>query len=270
MIYELKDFSTDVIQASFTKPVLVDFWAEWCGPCRILGPVLEKLADQNNGEWVLVKINSDDYPEIAAEYGIRSIPNVKLFYKGEVINEFVGALPEHLIKEWLKKNIPSKFDSMLTQAKTFLSEGKEKEAQKIIQEILRQEPSNDNAKLLLTQIILFQNPEMALQIAEEIEETKDNEESLNAVKTIAFLISGKNRQNLQDTPTKKLYTDAVEQLRSKQFDLAIEKFIEIIRKDRFYADDIARKACIAIFKYLGEEHEITIKYRRDFSSALYI
>lgn len=270
MKYELKDFSTDVIQASFTKPVLVDFWAEWCGPCRILGPVLEKLADQNNGDWTLVKINSDDYPEISAEYGIRSIPNVKLFYKGEVINEFVGALPEHLIKEWLKKNIPSKFDSMLTQAKTFLSDSKEEEAQKIIQEILRQEPSNHNAKLILTQIILFQNPERAIQIAEEIEETKDNEEFLNAVRTIALLISRDNRQNLQDTPTKKLYIDAVEQLRSKQFASAIEKFIEIIRTDRFYADDIARKACIAIFKYLGEEHEITIKYRRDFSSALYI
>lgn len=270
MRYELKDFSKDVIQASFTKPVLVDFWAGWCGPCRILGPVLEKLADQNNGDWALVKINSDEYPEIAAKYGIRSIPNVKLFYKGEIIDEFLGALPEHVIKDWLKKNIPSKFDSMLIQAKTFLSAGKEKEAQKIIQEILRQEPSNDNAKLLLTQILLFQNPEMALQVAEEINEIKDNEELLNTAKTIAFLISGNNSQNLQDTPTKKLYLDAVERLRSKQFDSAIEKFIEIIRTDRFYADDIARKACIAIFKYLGEEHEITIKYRRDFSRALYI
>ncbi len=270
MRYELKDFSKEVIQASFTKPVLVDFWAEWCRPCQILGPILEKLAQQNNGEWTLVKINSDEYPEIAAQYGVRGIPNVKLFYKGEIIDEFVGALPEHVIKEWLKKNIPGKFDSKLTQAKKFLSAGNEKEAQKIIQEILRQEPSNDNAKLLLSQILLFQNAETALQLAEEIEETKDNEEILNAVKTIAAIISENNSKNLQDTPTKKLYLDAVAQLRSKQFDLAVEKFIEIIKTDRFYADDVARKACIAIFKYLGEEHEITIKYRRDFSSALYI
>src|SRR4030042_5521988 len=108
MDYEVKDFSTDVLQASFNKPILVDFWAEWCGPRRVLGPSLERLAAKNNGEWSLVKVNSDENPELSAEYSIRSIPNVKLFYKGEVINEFVGALPEQAIIEWLKKNIPGK------------------------------------------------------------------------------------------------------------------------------------------------------------------
>ena len=80
------------------KPVLVDFWAEWCGPCRVLGPIIERLAAKNNGEWSLVKVNSDEYPEVSAQYGIRSIPNVKLFSKGKVINEFVGALPEPSIR----------------------------------------------------------------------------------------------------------------------------------------------------------------------------
>src|SRR3989337_2363764 len=80
MNHEVKDFSTDVLQASFNKPILVDFWAEWCGPCRVLGPSLERLAAKNNGEWSLVKVNSDENPELSAEYGIRSIPNVKLFY----------------------------------------------------------------------------------------------------------------------------------------------------------------------------------------------
>ena len=142
MNHEVKDFSTDVLQASFNKPILVDFWAEWCGPCRVLGPSLERLAAKNNGEWSLVKVNSDENPELSAEYGIRSIPNVKLFYKGEVINEFVGALPEQAIIEWLKKNIPGKHQDLLSNAETLLSSGNEMEAQQILDELLRKDPRN--------------------------------------------------------------------------------------------------------------------------------
>jgi len=149
MDYEIKDFSIDVIQASHNKPVLVDFWAEWCGPCRVLGPVLERLAEKSNGEWLLVKVNSDEHPELSAKYGIRSIPNVKLFHKGKVVNEFVGALPEPAIKEWLKKNIPSKFQDMLTHAEALLSSGDENEAQQIFNEVLEHDPKNSRAKIHL-------------------------------------------------------------------------------------------------------------------------
>ena len=109
MNHEVKDFQKDVIDKSFDKPVLVDFWAEWCAPCRMIGPVLEKLAEENKGNWELVKVDTDNNQQVAMKYGVRGIPNVKLFRNGEVINEFTGALPEQAIKEWLKKSIPSKF-----------------------------------------------------------------------------------------------------------------------------------------------------------------
>ena len=104
---EVNNFQKDVIEKSFEKPVLVDFWAEWCAPCRMIGPVLEKLADENKEDWVLVKVDTDKNQEIAMRYGVRGIPNVKLFRNGEVINEFTGALPEPAIRDWLKKSIPS-------------------------------------------------------------------------------------------------------------------------------------------------------------------
>ena len=103
---ELIDFQSDVIGASKTTPVLVDFWAEWCGPCVQLSPTLEKLAEEAGDSWTLLKVNTESQPELAAEYGIRSIPNVKLFVNGEISGEFVGALPEEEIKRWLESNIP--------------------------------------------------------------------------------------------------------------------------------------------------------------------
>jgi len=103
---ELIDFQSDVIEASKTTPVLVDFWAEWCGPCVQLSPTLEKLAEEAGDSWTLLKVNTESQPELAAEYGIRSIPNVKLFVNGEISGEFIGALPEEEIKRWLESNIP--------------------------------------------------------------------------------------------------------------------------------------------------------------------
>jgi len=102
---ELIDLKTDVIEASKNKPILVDFWAEWCGPCKVLSPILEKLEKEADYNWTLVKINTDLQPDLAAQYGVMGIPTVKLFINGEIIDQFVGALPENRVKQWLDNHL---------------------------------------------------------------------------------------------------------------------------------------------------------------------
>lgn len=105
MSYEVKDFQADVIARSGEVPVVVDFWAPWCGPCRMLGPVIEKLASEAEGKWSLVKVNTDEHQDIAARYQIRGIPNLKLFVNGQPVGEQVGALSEPVLKQWIEGHL---------------------------------------------------------------------------------------------------------------------------------------------------------------------
>lgn len=267
----IKDFQKEVIEESFQIPILVDFWAEWCGPCRLLGPVLERLAEKHAGKWKLVKINTEEYPEIAAKYGIRSIPNVKLFHKGKVINEFTGALPEKMIEDWLKKFIPSKYSEMIEKAKSLLEQGKIEDAKAILEEVHKGDISNSDVKVLLAKILVFENESEALRLIESSNVSDEYFDLANSVTTFVQLFKKyKNSNDLSDNVVKPIYIEAICDLMKKNFPNALEKFIQVIRENKSYDDEGARKACIAIFKYLGEENEITLSYRRDFGRALYV
>jgi putative thioredoxin len=266
---EVKDFQKDVIEKSYEKPVLVDFWAEWCAPCRLIGPILEKLAVENKDDWQLVKVDTDKNQQIATKYGVRGIPNVKLFRNGEVINEFTGALPEPAIKDWLKKSIPSMFADRIEQAKVLLKNSNISDAKIILEDIHSGDVNNSEVKVMLAKILLFENQKEALRLTQNFVGELNNIELAEAIGTLAELLN-RDTKNLAESEVREKYTFAINDLRKKDFDSALTKFIEIIRTDRTYDDEGSRKACIAIFKYLGEDHEITLKHRRDFGSALYV
>jgi putative thioredoxin len=260
------DFQQDVIEQSYSKPVLVDFWAPWCAPCRTLAPVLERLAESNAEQWLLVKINTEEYPEIASEYGIRGIPNVKLFSDGSVIDEFTGALSEYQVGLWLKKALPSPWAADLERASVEVSKGHDAEAITLLEGVLGNEPDNSRAVAMLLKLTLFSRPAESLRLAEKLEGEADYADLGESVRVLGALLD----RSVSDLPagsSKDAYEAAIECLRVKDFDGALEGFIGVLREERYYDEDGSRKACIAIFRLLGEEHEITLKYRRTFDRA---
>ena len=271
MVVDVDNFESDVILKSRTIPVLVDFWAPWCGPCLALGPVLERLAEKSDGRWQLAKLNTDEYPDVSREYGIRGIPAVKLFVDGSVVDEFTGALPEYAVKQWLDKALPSENRKKLERAEVAIHEGLEAEAETLLNEILEEEPQNPRARLLLAQILAFREPKRAAELATvsafagpgyiQIEE---------AVKTIARLLDADvDSDDLPEGEGREEYQAAIDAMRAEDFATALEQFIAVIQSDRYYDDDGARKACVALFTLLGNEHPAVKEYRRRFDMALY-
>jgi len=270
MSYEADDFQTDVIDASADAPVLVDFWAPWCGPCRQLSPVLESLAEAAD-DWTLVKVNVDDNPSAAQEYGVRGIPAVKLFVDGEVEAEFTGVKPKPQIETWLDEHLPSEEKSRIEQAEAALREGDHQEAEHLLWPVLEDNPDHDEAQILMARALAFKDPSRAQVLADEADVADPNlRQTRESVRTITRLLElGEDPSTLPENGVKETYVTAIEALDDQDFGTAIENFIEVVRTNRNYDDDGARKACIALFTLLGEQHPLTQEHRRTFDMALY-
>jgi putative thioredoxin len=270
MSHDVKDFEKEVVQRSATIPVLVDFWAEWCGPCRVLTPVLEKIAERHKDDFELKKVNTEELPDVAGRYDIRSIPNVKLFSEGNVINEFVGALPESSIERWLQTALPDKYAKQLDSAEQLVRQQRYDEARKLLEPIIAASPNHERARSLLGLAFLSTDRKRAVELVSIVEEGSKYSLLAESIRNFDQLIARlDNPTTLPDSAVKEKYLGAIKNLSEGKFDEALQEFIGVIREDRYYDDDGSRKACIAIFKYLGEENEISVKHRRDFGNALF-
>ncbi len=270
MNHEVHDFAKDVIERSFTVPVVVDFWAEWCGPCKMLGPVLERLEVQSGGKWILAKVDTDRNEELAVRYGVRGIPNVKLFVDGKVAKEFTGALPERMVVQWLEKALPDHNLKDFDTVEDLVQQGKGEEAQRLLEALVTRVPGNERAQALLAATLVWQDRLRAVDLVRNIEEHSVQYPFADAVRTIdGLVLKMEHPETLPQDAVKATYLAAIFDMNARQFDSALDKFIDVIRLNRYYDDDGARKACIAIFKLLGEHNEVTIRHRRDFSSALH-
>jgi putative thioredoxin len=269
-IVRVEDFQRDVIERSFSVPVVVDFWAEWCGPCKMLGPVLERLAGEAGGRWTLATVDTEGHPQVSAEYGIRSIPNVKLFVEGKAVSEFTGALPEHAVRAWIGKAIPSASSKAIAAARAMISANDPTGAAALLEGVVASEPDNAEARVLLARAIVTADPKRALDLVRGVEEPLLADE-MDTILTVARLRDiGEGRVQLPEAGVRPAYEAAVANFLRGDYDAALEGFIGVIREERYYDDDGSRKACLAVFRLLGEEHGITQRHRRDFGSALYV
>lgn len=277
MLRELHDFESDVIGASRQRPVLVDFWASWCGPCRTLGPVLERLAVQAHERWDLVKVDTEAHPDLAVQFGIQSIPAVKLFVDGRVVAEFLGALPQPQIEAWLDKHLPVSQPRALTAAQAALARGDRAQAKAWLRSAIDEAPQAGEPRALLAELLLLDDPDQAVHVAAGVADGDPARDRADAVATLARMVQlarvGEAAATVPQAKSRskswERYLEGARAFLDGRFDAALQAWIDVVSQDRALDDDGARRACVALFRWLGEDHPATTRHRRAFSSALY-
>ncbi len=272
-------FQRDVIDRSSERPVVVDFWAEWCGPCRMLGPVLEQLATEADGQFVLVKAEVERSQQAAAALGVSSIPAVFAIRGGRIVDQFVGVLPEEQLRQWLARLQPSPVEQLMAEAAR-LEASDPAAAEAKWREALILAPREDAIKIALARVLLAQDHiEESEQLVKQLAERgylEPEAELLEAELSIRRLAAEAGsvesaRAALQATPDDRQAKWALARALAgqRQFDEALEQALQLVQLDRRGLGDAARDLMIQLFRVLGSEHELTSTYRRKLSSALY-
>lgn len=261
-------FDQEVVQRSYETPVVIDFWAPWCGPCRTLGPTLEKLANEARGAWVLAKVNVDNNPRLAQAFGVQGIPAVKAVSQGRLADEFVGALPESRVRAWLKGFVPEPNAAPVAEA------APTDPAQVVgqLRAALETNPDDAETRFELGRALLGQgDPEGATILQGIAEGTPLFARAQPLLPLGAFFALGEESAAEADGMwnTAHAYQMAARAARSGETEQALELLVAIVGRDRAFREDGARKTLLALFALLGEENSLVNKYRRKLANVLF-
>jgi putative thioredoxin len=277
-------FRQDVIAESMNQPVLVDFWAPWCGPCKQLTPVLEKAVQAAGGKVKLVKMNIDEHPQIAGQLGIQSIPAVFAFQRGQPVDGFMGALPEGQIKGFIERLVgplgPSAADDLLAQADALVAQGDAGGAAELYAAVLTQDPENVAALAALVKLhVELGDLDGARQFLAMAPQAKANDPALAGARAAIEL--AEQAAALGDVADLQRRVEANPSDHQARFDLALalnargrredalDHLLEIVRRDRSWNEDGARKQLVQFFEAWGPTDETTVAGRRRLSSILF-
>jgi putative thioredoxin len=274
-VHDVKDddFATAVFERSRSVPVVVDFWAPWCGPCRQIGPVLERLASEAAGQWELVKLNVDENPRTAGAFRIRSIPAVKAFRDGKVVTEFVGAIPEAQIRSWITRILPTEADRLADEGAARAKAGQVAEAEESYQKALAEDRDHLPAIVGLAEI-LGAKGEVDEAIA--LLDRRPTDAPSQALRAKLGLTRGGGAdvgalraRIAADPKDARARYDLGRALAAKgEYEPALEELLEVVALDRKIDDDGARKAMLDVFRMLGDDDERTRSYRRRLSLVI--
>ena len=272
------NFMQEVVEASRRLPVLVDFWAPWCGPCRSLGPILEKLAAEYQGRLRVVKINSDENQALAGQFDVRGIPNVKAVVDGRIVDEFTGALPESAVREFIDALLPSPAEPLRQEAQAARARGEADAARKLLRQAIRLDPGHEQARLDLVDVLLdagdLAEARRLLDAFAEQGKDRTRIDSLAARLALAQDGAGAADEGAlrarigADGGDLAARLDLAKRLAAKlDYRGALEELLEIVRRDRGFQDDIGRRTLLQIFSLLGPDSDLVREYRGALSRA---
>ncbi len=275
----IEEFEAKVLIPAETVPVVVDFWAPWCEPCKVLKPMLEKLAEEYKGRFILAKVNSDESPELAQHFGVRSIPSVKVLFQGQLVDEFNGAIPESQIRAFLDRiALPEGPEqiNLREQAAALVAEGKLDDALAILVQASQANPQDQAIQLDAVDVLmqLGRKDEAKQLLAGDYANEPDRANALRA--RLALLdgaadtapLEAKLAANPDDHATRLELSKAY--AAQSRFREALEAALEVVRRDRFFDEGAGRKAILALFEALsGEQYDDLVReFRRKLSAAL--
>ena len=272
-------FATDVLDASQEVPVLVDFWASWCGPCKQLMPVLTKLAEEYAGGFRLAKVNIDEQQQLAQQFRVRSVPTVKVVKDGQVVDEFLGAQPESEIRTLLDKYIERESDKLMAAALERYNNGETDAKQEMIN-LINSDPHNDKLRLLYVDVLMrekdYDDARTILQsLPPDIRQQPEVAGLLGRLDFLASAGSGIDETSLlasieQDPGNcEARYQLSSFYITQARYQEALDQLLEIMKHDRKYHDDAGRKGMLKVFDMLGGKGELVSRYRQKMASLLY-
>ncbi|MDR5749695.1 MULTISPECIES: thioredoxin [unclassified Caballeronia] len=277
----LATFENDVIAASMLAPVLVDFWAPWCGPCKTLGPMLERLEAEGAGKWKLVKVNVDENQELAGHFQVRSIPHVIAFADGHAVDQFVGVLPEGQLRAFLDKLVPDGADAERRAAHGMWAAGNKAGAIDQIKAALALDPGYDEARLDLIEWLLAERRTDEAREEDKLlspKTTQGIDARYNALKTEldaadaaaalppADALIEAVQKNPEDLDAR--FALANRLIAGRDYGGALEHLLEIVLRDRAFMDDVGRKTMLSVFDLAANQPEMVAQWRRKLSAAL--
>lgn len=275
------NFEQIVLEGSKRAPVVIDFWAPWCAPCRALTPVLEQLAVEYGGRFTLAKVNADENATLTAQFGVRGIPSVKAIVNGALVDEFSGALPEPMVREFIERILPSPSEELRLQAAQIYSASKDAEkALTLLDMAAKSDPANEAVRFDQAGIRLDLGEfSTARKLLDSLSGLAQMDDRVTALRARLDLAEGAAQAGDMPSLQSRVARDPADlearlQLANlcvahKRYSEALEHLLEIVKRDRGFRDDAGRKTMLEVFTLLGQDSELVAEYRRRLASAMY-
>ncbi len=264
-------FEYGVIAFSQNPPVVVAFWAEWCKPCKTLGLILEKLANEDAGSFRLARVNIDHNPNLAIRFGVRSIPTLKVFVNTQVASELVGLQDENRVREFLGQiATPSPFMLLAEKGDSLLRDRKWKEAGSSFNELITNEPDNNRFRMGLGIALEgMGKPYQSLDMLDSITSGQEYNRALTLTELVKVQIASLEEKLPLQSDTDTAFANCIRLTLRQQYESALDGLLDIIKSDKNYRNGMARKVFLSILEVLYGSEDIVRKYRSDLASALF-